>query len=78
MFKSQKTRKAAILTFVLASILFTAGAGQAVALDRSFDGDAGGNIVINLLERIGDFVSDLAVDIVDVLSKSGSSSTADG
>lgn len=75
---AKRVRRTAILTLVIASVLFTAGAGQAVALDRAADGDFGSNVVINLLERIGSFVSDLAVEVVDVFTKSGAEQTPDG
>ena len=76
--KTTKMRKTAILTLVIASFLFTAGAGQAMALERGQDGDFSSNVVINLLERIGEFVSDVAVEVVEVFTKVGASPTQDG
>lgn len=76
--RTQRIRRTAILTLALASVLFTAGAGQAVAMERATDGDFGGNIVINLIERIGDFMSDFAVEVLDIFTKEGSEVSPDG
>ena len=75
---NKRIRRTAILTLVLASVLFTAGAGQAMAHDHLRDGDLGNHVVINLLERIGNFVSELAVEVVEVFNKVGASPGQDG
>ncbi len=76
--RSKRTRKTAILAVALACVLFTAGAGQAKALEFGQEGDFGPHVVINMLERIGSFVSDLAVEVVDLFAKAGSSPAQDG
>ncbi len=75
---ANRVRKTAILTLVIASFLFTAGAGQSLALDHATEGDFGGNLVVNLLERLGDFVSDLAVEVIEIFHKDEASPVMDG
>lgn len=76
--KNKRIRRTVILTLVLASVLFTAGAGQAMAHDHVRDGGPGAHVVITLLERIGTFVSELAVEVVEVYNKGGASPASDG
>ena len=75
---SNRARKMVILSLVLASFLFTAGAGEAMAWDHAADGDLGGNVVISLLERIGDFVADVATEVVEMFTKESSVILVDG
>lgn len=71
-------RRTAVLTLVLASVLFTAGAGPAAALDRASDDLFGARIFISLLDRMGDFITDLATEVIEVLTKEGSEISPDG
>lgn len=73
-----RVRKIMILTLVLASFLFTMGAGEAMALDHAPDGDFGGNIMINLLERIGSFVADVATEVIEIFTKESEVVLVDG
>lgn len=75
---NKRVRKTAILALALASILLTTGAGQAMAYDDARDGHFGAHLVIDLFERIGTFVGDLAAEVVEVFTKAGSQPTQDG
>lgn len=71
-------KKTIILSLVLASVLFMAGSGQAVALDRADDDGFAGGHLMNLLERVGSYISNLVVEVVEILEKEGPEVTADG
>lgn len=77
--KSPKlTRLKSFATLALVLFLFTAGAGQAVALERPIEGEFGNRIVTDLLERLGGLFDRIVAEVVDRVAKGGSEINPDG
>ena len=75
--KTMRLRTIATASLLLACLFFSAGASQALALERA-DGELEPGHGITLFERIGDFLCVLVVDLSDLFLKDGPETGPDG